>query len=139
MAELRRQRVRIHIQVQGAKDTSGSGTQGPDVHPPPGPPFATGQNTLVFTLKRINASPLGLLLPLGIILLAVVTWFPLFRIVLFSFQRFNLRNPASWVGLENYARLIDDPLWWIAARNTGTMIVGSRSSPPKLIDGELCK
>ncbi|MCK5863459.1 MAG: extracellular solute-binding protein, partial [Candidatus Hydrogenedentes bacterium] len=44
---------------------------------------------------------------------------------IYSFSRYDVLNPAVWVGLENYKFLIfDDPLFWHSMANTAYMIVG---------------
>ena len=54
---------------------------------------------------------------------AVFSWYPMIREIVMSFQWKHL-DPATgvpvttWVGLENYRRIFDDPQFWIAWRNT---------------------
>lgn len=51
-------------------------------------------------------------------LLAVFVFLPLGGALLLSLQRTNGFGEGVWVGLENYARLLRDPLFWRAALNT---------------------
>ncbi|AXE90743.1 sugar ABC transporter permease [Streptomyces sp. Go-475] len=37
---------------------------------------------------------------------------PTLRGVYLSFTRFNLLTPAEWVGLDNYVRMVNDPIFW---------------------------
>ncbi|MFE7892944.1 carbohydrate ABC transporter permease [Streptomyces sp. NPDC057412] len=37
---------------------------------------------------------------------------PTLRGVYLSFTRFNLLTPAEWVGLDNYVRMVHDPIFW---------------------------
>ncbi|EGX56334.1 binding-protein-dependent transporters inner membrane component [Streptomyces zinciresistens K42] len=37
---------------------------------------------------------------------------PTLRGVYLSFTRFNLLTPARWVGLDNYVRMVNDPIFW---------------------------
>ena len=37
---------------------------------------------------------------------------PTLRGIYLSFTRFNLLTPAEWVGLDNYDRMIHDPIFW---------------------------
>lgn len=37
---------------------------------------------------------------------------PTLRGVYLSFTRFNLLTPAQWVGLDNYVRMVNDPIFW---------------------------
>ncbi|GAA0895299.1 MULTISPECIES: carbohydrate ABC transporter permease [Streptomyces violaceusniger group] len=43
--------------------------------------------------------------------LVFLLW-PTLRGVYLSFTRFNLLTPAEWVGLDNYDRMIRDPVFW---------------------------
>ncbi|MGI5473172.1 carbohydrate ABC transporter permease [Streptomyces sp. CA-132043] len=43
--------------------------------------------------------------------LVFLLW-PTLRGVWLSFTRFNLLTPAEWVGLDNYVRMVNDPLFW---------------------------
>lgn len=58
---------------------------------------------------------------LGIVLLQVV---PVLRSAYFSFTDFNGVQPPEWVGLQNYADLGDNPLFWKVLRNTVYYTVG---------------
>ncbi|MGI5380292.1 carbohydrate ABC transporter permease [Streptomyces sp. CA-251387] len=37
---------------------------------------------------------------------------PTLRGVYLSFTRYNLLTPAEWVGLDNYVRMVNDPIFW---------------------------
>lgn len=36
----------------------------------------------------------------------------------FSFTQYDMLNPPKWTGLSNYQKMLDDPLFWKALRNT---------------------
>ena len=55
----------------------------------------------LLTLSRIFAVPI----------LVFLLW-PTLRGVYLSFTRFNLLTPAEWVGLDNYVRMVNDPIFW---------------------------
>jgi trehalose/maltose transport system permease protein len=59
------------------------------------------------------------LAPMLVALLLVAAW-PLARTIVFSFTDANLNDLSGWrfVGLDNYAYLVSDPLWWKAVGNT---------------------
>ncbi|MGW1360781.1 carbohydrate ABC transporter permease [Streptomyces chartreusis] len=42
---------------------------------------------------------------------AFLLW-PTLRGVYLSFTRFNLLTPPEWVGLDNYVRMVNDPIFW---------------------------
>ncbi|MGP4046041.1 carbohydrate ABC transporter permease [Streptomyces sp. 2A115] len=43
--------------------------------------------------------------------LVFLLW-PTLRGIYLSFTRFNLLTPAEWVGLDNYRRMVNDPIFW---------------------------
>ncbi|MBV1940231.1 sugar ABC transporter permease [Streptomyces sp. BV286] len=49
--------------------------------------------------------------------LVFLLW-PTLRGIYLSFTRFNLLTPAEWVGLDNYRRMIDDPIFWDSLKVT---------------------
>ncbi|MFC5915400.1 sugar ABC transporter permease [Streptomyces pulveraceus] len=49
---------------------------------------------------------------------AMFAWWPIIREVLLSFQQTNLVDTPSWVGLENFRTVVDDPAFGQAWRNT---------------------
>ncbi|GAA1372819.1 carbohydrate ABC transporter permease [Streptomyces beijiangensis] len=55
----------------------------------------------------------------GIVCFAAFSWYPIVRGVLLGFQQVTFAEPARWVGLDNFRRLFDDPLFLTAWRNTG--------------------
>jgi multiple sugar transport system permease protein len=60
--------------------------------------------------RRDNAAAFGFLSPwlLGMV---VIVLGPMLYSLYLSFTRYDLINPAEWVGMQNYARLIQDPRW----------------------------
>ncbi|MER8002507.1 sugar ABC transporter permease [Streptomyces sp. NPDC095613] len=49
--------------------------------------------------------------------LVFLLW-PTLRGIQLSFTRYNLLTPAEWVGLDNYRRMMDDPIFWDSLRVT---------------------
>jgi multiple sugar transport system permease protein len=60
-----------------------------------------------------------LFLALGIAAFALFSWYPIVRGFELSFQQTDFAEPARWVGLDNFRRLFDDPLFLTAWKNTG--------------------
>lgn len=64
-----------------------------------------------------------------VIFLAVFIGYPVIYNLVMSFQEVNVGNLRSmnrpFVGLANYVKLLDDPLFWVVARNTATFVVGN--------------
>ncbi|MFE0802157.1 carbohydrate ABC transporter permease [Streptomyces sp. NPDC058812] len=48
---------------------------------------------------------------------------PTLRGIYLSFTRFNLLTPAQWVGLDNYVRMVHDPIFWDSLRITVGYVV----------------
>ncbi|MER5956296.1 sugar ABC transporter permease [Streptomyces sp. NPDC001893] len=54
--------------------------------------------------------------------LVFLLW-PTLRGIYLSFTRFNLLTPAEWVGLDNYVRMVNDPIFWGSLRVTVEYVV----------------
>jgi multiple sugar transport system permease protein len=76
-----------------------------------------------------------LLLAPAFLLLALIVVYPVGRLIVTSFYNLSLTSglPAEFVGLENYELVLEDPVFWIALRNTvlltlitvpGALVVG---------------
>jgi multiple sugar transport system permease protein len=48
----------------------------------------------------------------------LIRFYPTFEAFWISFTDWNLLRPASFIGLQNYARLLEDPLFWKVFANT---------------------
>lgn len=52
--------------------------------------------------------------------------YPLGRSFYLSFTEYNtLSNTSTWIGLANYGRMFDDPVFWTALANTLIFVVGT--------------
>ena len=74
----------------------------------------------------------GLILP-GMLLFAAWALFPIVQSFVMSFTDWKLRGESSFIGLDNYVRALNDPLFWRALTATvgytvvtvaGQMILG---------------
>jgi multiple sugar transport system permease protein len=54
----------------------------------------------------------------GILCFGLFAWYPLVKGLELSFQQNNFVDPPRWVGLENFRRVVEDPLFATAWRNT---------------------
>lgn len=74
--------------------------------------------------RRRDDTRLALLfiLPAGIGLVVFYFW-PLLRGIGLSFTSWDLLSPASFIGLDNYQRMIEDPVFWNAVRVTIVYVV----------------
>jgi multiple sugar transport system permease protein len=53
----------------------------------------------------------------AVVCFAVFSWYPMIRGIIMSFQR-TRRGETTWVGWDNYERIINDPSFWTAWKNT---------------------
>jgi multiple sugar transport system permease protein len=53
------------------------------------------------------------LLP-SLLVFALVTWYPMVTTIINSFQKVSLHGESTWVGLQNYSRMLGNPLFGIA-------------------------
>ncbi|GAA2603999.1 sugar ABC transporter permease [Paractinoplanes durhamensis] len=53
---------------------------------------------------------------------ALFSWFPMIRGIVMSFQH-TKRGVTSWVGFDNYVRIVQDPSFWTAWKNTAYFTV----------------
>lgn len=68
-------------------------------------------------VSRDGLSTFVFLLPM-LVVFGVFAWFPIVRAVVMSFQETNLVSEPIWVGLQNFERVLADPQFGIAVRNT---------------------
>ncbi|MEQ1737905.1 MAG: sugar ABC transporter permease [Rhodoglobus sp.] len=65
--------------------------------------------------RRGELLPYLLLIPAGIVILALTGW-PLLQLIIISFQEFGRAQifgaPPGWVWLDNYAEILTDPVFW---------------------------
>ncbi len=62
----------------------------------------------------------------AVILFAIFVIYPLINTVLLSFYQYGLTDPdIKFVQFDNYIRLFQDPIFWRALRNNGSILVGS--------------
>ena len=66
-----------------------------------------------------QASAYGFLLG-GLICFALFSWYPAIRAVVISFQKYTPGSSAEWVGTANFTRVLHDPEFSAAWRNTLT-------------------
>ena len=57
------------------------------------------------------------LVPL-LVIFGVFSWLPILRAVVMSVQDTNLVTDPVFVGLDNFVRVWNDPLFWTAVQNT---------------------
>jgi multiple sugar transport system permease protein len=50
------------------------------------------------------------------------TLYPMLASLYYSFTEYHIRKPPEWIGLANYAHMLDDKLFWTSLANTGYMV-----------------
>lgn len=95
--------------------------------PPLVPPVSAGEEALTPApapdRRRMRLGVTGLLIAVpAIALFALFSWWPILRGLLIAFQKTNLIT-TSWVGLENFERVLADPLLGQALANTALYTV----------------
>jgi multiple sugar transport system permease protein len=68
-------------------------------------------------LSRDGLSTLLFVLPM-LLIFGLFSWFPIIRALVMSLQETNLVSEPTFVGLENFARVLADPLFGTAVSNT---------------------
>jgi len=104
-----------------ASDVSVTPTQ------PSGPTGGDEQDAVVYggrspSRRTRAATPYILILP-ALILLVSLLGYPIYRMIVLSFQKFELRQliggkAAEWIGLDNYSKLLDDEQFWATDRKS---------------------
>ena len=82
----------------------------------PAPPYAGPQRTSLGRKVRDNLTGHAFLIG-AVLCFVVFSWYPMIRGVVMSFQR-TRRGVTTWVGWDNYHRLVADPSFWPAWKNT---------------------
>ena len=66
---------------------------------------------LLDRIRRSDRSGYWLVLPYVLFFCAFVAYPLIFSIILI-FHRWNIVSPMQWIGLRNFTRLVEDPLFW---------------------------
>src|SRR4051795_10270308 len=76
-----------------------------------------GRRTPVTWVRGGGLTNLLFLLPL-LLIFGAFSWYPISRAVIMSLQQTNLVTDPTWVGLDNFRFVLDDPLFPTAVKNT---------------------
>jgi multiple sugar transport system permease protein len=102
LPDVRRRRNLLH----GAPASAGSAVESAEA----------GRRTRMWR-RRPGLASLVFLLPM-LVIFGVFSWIPILRALEMSVERTNLVTPPVFVGLENFAKVLADPLFWVAVKNT---------------------
>src|SRR3954470_5018610 len=78
---------------------------------------ARARRTPMSWVRRGGLSTFLFLLPM-LFVFGAFSWYPIVRTVVMSLQHTNLVSPATFVGLDNFRAVLNDPLLPIAVKNT---------------------
>ena len=67
--------------------------------------------------KKISLTPYLFLAP-AILIIVVFVLYPIAAVVYYSFTDYSISTPPVWVGLDNYTKLIADPVFWLALKHS---------------------
>ncbi len=56
----------------------------------------------------------------ALIIFGMFAWFPIIKTIIFSFQKVSLNGESKWIGLDNFRRMLADPAFTIAWKNSFT-------------------
>lgn len=94
-------------------------------HPPRregGRPARRTRRSPLTWLAGGGLSNLLFLLPL-LLIFGIFSWFPILRAFVMGFQKTNLVSDPVFVGLDNFQKVLNDPVFWTALGNTGWFAV----------------
>src|SRR5215472_10072409 len=80
-------------------------------------PPATGGRQALLPRARRNAAAWGFLVG-AVLCFSFFSWYPIVREIIMSFQKPVYGGGYAWAGTSNYIRIIHDPTFWQAWRNT---------------------
>jgi multiple sugar transport system permease protein len=75
------------------------------------------RRTPVTWVRNGGLATLLLLLP-TLFVFGAFSWYPIAQTVIMSLQSTNLVDAPTWVGLDNFRTVLEDPLLWTAIKNT---------------------
>jgi multiple sugar transport system permease protein len=79
--------------------------------------YRRARRTPVTWVRGGGLATLLFLLPM-LFVFGAFSWYPIARTVIMSVQHTNLVSPATWVGLDNFRAVLNDPLLPTAVKNT---------------------
>jgi multiple sugar transport system permease protein len=92
------------------------------VYRPPTVPQDAAQSRKPRTYKFQNGLIGWSFLSGAVLCFALFSWYPMIRGIIVSFQR-TRRGVTTWVGWDNYDRIVHDPSFWTAWKNTAYFTV----------------
>ena len=90
------------------------------------------------TIETKQAIHAWIFLAVPILFFVVIRFYPAIEAFGIAFTEWNLLSPARFVGLENFRRILEDPVFWTTFKNTFLyLIIGTPLSLAALLPGRL--
>jgi putative chitobiose transport system permease protein len=68
-------------------------------------------------MKKFSLTPYLFLAP-ALLVIAVFVLYTIVAVVYYSFTDYSIVTPPQWVGLRNYQKLVQDPIFWQALKHS---------------------
>src|SRR5262249_29808040 len=88
-----------------------------------GEPVQQAPHRLMRQRRHLAATPWLFLLP-GLVVTLVFTVYPFLNTAVLSFTDAKVLGGGAFTGFANFQKMIDDPMFWVALRNSALYVVG---------------
>lgn len=68
-------------------------------------------------IRKSTLTPYLFLAPALLVILVFILY-PMVAVVYYSFTEYNIVTPPQWAGIQNYRKLVQDPIFWLALKNS---------------------
>lgn len=68
-------------------------------------------------IRKSTLTPYLFLAPALLVILVFILY-PMVAVVYYSFTDYNIVTPPQWAGIQNYRKLVQDPIFWLALKNS---------------------
>lgn len=68
-------------------------------------------------IRKSTLTPYLFLAPALLVILVFILY-PMVAVVYYSFTDYNIVTPPQWAGIQNYRKLVADPIFWLALKNS---------------------
>ena len=62
-------------------------------------------------------TPYMFLVP-ALLIMGIFVFYPLVKVIIYSFQSYNVFSPPQWIGTKNYQDILKDKAFYVAFKNT---------------------
>jgi putative chitobiose transport system permease protein len=67
--------------------------------------------------RKFSLTPYLFLAP-ALLVIAIFVVYPIGAVVYYSFTEYNISTPPVWTDFDNYQQLMNDPVFWLALKNS---------------------